>query len=124
MWQKSLPLIITDNLSTLKYFQEKKEERHVNEISQFIEQEINLLPWFYQMPVKLMGLTIYLFSLMRPKEKETIPVLVTFFPAYGLFNKIMRNVIFLVLFDILPFAQKNNPQKHFDDEYLSSQYHD
>lgn len=110
--------IILENIETLKHYQTLKGENNntVENIFQFIAKVIISLPWYFRLPIRILGSIIGLLCLiatghklnaLSSEKRSSFLRHVRFIPFFGMLNKLVRSMAFLKLFDCLPFAPDN-----------------
>jgi len=113
MWKSVLAGIILENIETLKHYQTLKGEASdtVENISRFISDIIIALPWYFQLPVRILASIIALLCLiatghklnvLSSEKRSSFLRRVQFIPFFGMLNKLVRSMTFLKLFDIPP----------------------
>lgn len=112
MWKGVLCDIALGNVGTLEYFgKQYNSENPIDEICHFIEQSINVLPWYFNVPVKMLACITGILCLlilrtspgkMSAANRTRLIGLITKLPIFNLLNRLVRSLVFLTVFDILP----------------------
>jgi hypothetical protein len=113
MWKSVLTGIILGNIETLGPYKTIKDKNSnaVRSIYQFVSNVIINLPWYFRLPVwslaNMIGLlclivTGHKLNLLSSEKRSSFLRRVQFIPFFGMFNKLVRSMAFLKLFDILP----------------------
>lgn len=101
-------LMVKDNLVSMYYFQVHGNEDAIKQISVFVKNGMQKLPWFYRIPVKLFMVfvgIINIISLSRPKNG--LSAIAKKIPFYNMANKLIRTMSLMILFDVCPIKTDN-----------------
>jgi len=118
MWDNALCGTAKFNFEDIEYFQYKKsiQPSFEKDICMFVVEGINALPWYFRLPLKIYSVFINLFCLIitgrllantSTKKRKIIMQWIKIIPLFGLYNKIVRVKVFIILFDDLPQDKKN-----------------
>jgi hypothetical protein len=96
-------LMIKDNIMSMQYFQEHGNDEAINQISSFVENGIQKLPWFFRIPIKLFMLLVAAVNIISfSRSKTSVSPIAKKIPLYGMVNKLVRAMTFMILFDVCP----------------------
>ena len=127
MWQSVLTCLILENLETLRHYQTSKGtyRNAVESILQYVSDIIMTLPWYFRIPVIVLSNTIGLLCLLTTghridflssEQRSLFLRRVRFIPFFGMLHKLVRSMVFLKLFDILPlkvdYVSSANPESN------------
>ena len=113
LWEDAIHGITLANIESLEYYQHRKANTGSTEkeVCLFVSKGIQGLPWFYQFPLKVFANLISIICLvsshhllcsLRPDQRERFLRWFQRIPLFGMFNKLVRTIAFLTLFDRLP----------------------
>lgn len=110
--------IILENIETLRHYQTFKGESSntVESIFQFVSHVITNLPWYFDLPIRILvniiGLlclivTGHKLNLLSSEKRSSFLRCVQFIPFFSMLNKLVRSMAFLKLFDISVNIERN-----------------
>lgn len=100
--------MVEDYLMSMSYFHDHGNDDVVGQISGFVQNGIQKLPWFYRIPVKSFMIFVGIVNMatQRPSKKG-LSEIVKKIPFYNMANKLIRTMTLMILFDVCPIKTGN-----------------